>query len=47
MQKCIELKKNAKGDNKKSKQDRVIHLVNSLSVHVCLHSYNVSSKYLE
>ena len=26
---------------------KVIHLVNSVSVHVCLHSYNVSSKYLE
>ena len=45
MQKCIKkIKKNAKGDNKESKQARVIHLVNSVSVHVCLHSYNVSSK---
>ena len=47
MQKCIKLKKNAKGDNKESKQARFIHLVNSMSVHVCLHSYNASSKYLE
>ena len=39
--------KSAKGDNKESKQARVIHLVNSVSVHVCLHSYNASSKYLE
>ena len=47
MQKCLKLKKNAKGDNKESKQARVIHLINSVFVHVCLHSYNVSSKYLE
>ena len=47
MQKCLKLKKNAKGDNKESKQARVIHLINSVCVHVCLHSYNVSSKYLE
>ena len=43
----LNFKKNSKGDNKESKQGRVIHLVNSVSVHVCLHSYNVSSKYLE
>ena len=42
-----EIKKNAKGDNKESKQARVIHFVNSVSVYVCLHSHNVSSKYLE
>ena len=47
MQKCRKLKKNAKGDNKESKQARVIHLVNSVSIHVCLHSHNVSSKNLE
>ena len=41
MQKCLKLKKNAKGDNKESKQARVICLVNSVSVHVCLHSNNV------
>ena len=34
-------KKNAKGDNKESKQARVINLVNSVSVYVCLHSYKV------
>ena len=45
--KMSKIKKDAKGENKESKQARVIHLVNSVSVHVCLHSYNVSSKYLE
>ena len=48
MQKCLKLKlKTAKGDNLESKQARVIHLVYSVSVYVGLHSYNVSSKYLE
>ena len=47
MQKCLKLKKSAKGDNKESKQARVIHLVYSVSVHVGLHSYKISSKYLE
>ena len=42
MQKCLKLKK-----LQKDKQARVIHLVNSVSVHVGLHSYKVSSKYLE
>ena len=46
-EKCLKLKKNAKGDHKESKQARVIHFVNSVSVHMCLHSYSVSSKYLE
>ena len=45
--KMSKIKLNAKGDNKESKQARVIHLINSVFVHVCLHSYNVSSKYLE
>ena len=46
MQKCLKLKKLQREINK-SKQARVIHLVNSVSVHVGLHSYMVSSKYLE
>ena len=41
------VKKTAKEDNKESKQARVSYLVNSVSVHVGLHSYKVSSKYLE
>ena len=47
MQKISKLKKKCKGDNLESKQARVIHLVYSVSVHVGLHSYKVSSKYLE
>ena len=47
MQTCIKFKKNAKGDNKESKQARVINLVKSVSVDVCLHTKNVSSKYIE
>ena len=47
MQKCLKLKKTAKGDNLERKQARVIHLVYSVSVHVGLHSYKVSSKYLD
>ena len=39
--KMSKIKKNAKGDNKESKQARVINLVNSASVYVCLHSNNV------
>ena len=33
MQTCIKILKYAKGDNKESKQARVIHLVNSVSVY--------------
>ena len=46
MQKCLKLKKTAKGDNRESKQARVIYLVYSVYVHVSLNSYKVSSKYL-
>ena len=45
MQKCLKVKKTANGDNLGSKQ--AINLVNSVSVHVGLHSYKVSSNYLE
>ena len=47
MQKCLKFKKTAKGDNQENKQARVIHLVYSVSVHVGLHSYKVSFKYIE